>query len=100
MNTLPKLIGRFVFPCVFSLALNASTSAIAASPAAASAATLSRVHISNFGKIGDEYYRGPHLYCAFADGGMPYEDFVARELGDDYDWPLDHAKKQSDITAA
>lgn len=49
---------------------------------------------------GDEYYRGPHLYCAFADAGMPYEEFVARELGDDYDWPLDSIKKAPDITAA
>ena len=71
MNTLPKLIGRFVFPCVFSLAVAASTSAIAASPAAASAAALSRVHISNFGKVGDEYYRGAQ------PDGRDYDDLAA-----------------------
>ena len=71
MNTPSKLIGRFVFPCVFSLALVSSTSAIAASPAAASAATLSRVHISNFGKVGDEYYRGAQ------PDGRDYDDLAA-----------------------
>jgi tyrosine-protein phosphatase SIW14 len=73
MNTLPKVIGRFVFPSVFSLALAASTSAIAASPAspAASAAAVSRVHISNFGKVGDEYYRGAQ------PDGRDYDDLAA-----------------------
>lgn len=46
---------------------------------------------------GDEYYRGPHLYCRFADGGMPYEDVVCAELGDDYDWPLDAEKRLPDL---
>ncbi len=44
---------------------------------------------------GDEYYNMPHLYCAFADDGMPYEDFVYAICSDsnDYDWPLDSAKR-------
>ena len=42
---------------------------------------------------GDEYYSGPHLYCAFDIDGTPFEDFVAREMGDDYDWPLDQEKQ-------
>jgi len=28
--------------------------------------------------IGDEYYSEPHLYCRFADGGEPYEEFRYR----------------------
>jgi len=71
MNTLSKLIGRFVFPCVFSLAVAASTSAIAAPPAAASAVAPSRVHINNFGKVGDEYYRGAQ------PDGRDYDDLAA-----------------------
>ena len=75
MNTFPKLVSRSVFPCVFSLAL-AATSAIAAPPAspaspAASAAALSRLHISNFGKVGDEYYRGAQ------PDGRDYDDLAA-----------------------
>jgi tyrosine-protein phosphatase SIW14 len=72
MNTFPKLVSRFVFPCVFSLAL-AATSAIAAPPAspAASAASLSRVHIDNFGRVGDEYFRGAQ------PDGRDYDDLAA-----------------------
>ena len=54
-------------------------------------------NICEIDERGDEYYRGPHLYCAFADDGMPYEQFVARELGDDYCWPLDPTKQMPDI---
>jgi hypothetical protein len=30
---------------------------------------------------GDEYYRSPHIYCRYANDGMPYEGFVA-EIAD------------------
>lgn len=44
---------------------------------------------------GDEFYNEPHLYCAFANNGEPYEDFRYVLAGgkDEYDWPLD-SKKQ------
>lgn len=45
---------------------------------------------------GDEYYNIPHLYCDFADYGMPYEDFVYAMLDEDYDWPLDKEKQLQD----
>jgi hypothetical protein len=39
---------------------------------------------------GDEYYNEPHLYCAFANNGEPYEGFryIAAGAKDEYDWPL------------
>lgn len=41
---------------------------------------------------GDDYYREPHLYCAFANDGEPYEAIRYATVGDDntYDWPLDN----------
>jgi hypothetical protein len=57
-------------------------------------------NIREIDERGDGHYGGPHLYCASADGGTPYEEVVAREFGDDYDWPLDSAKQSSSITAA
>ena len=75
MKTFPKLNGRAVFACVFSLGLAASTSAIAASPAApspaASAAALSRIHIDNFGKVDEAYFRGAQ------PDGRDYDDLAA-----------------------
>src|SRR5690348_6271202 len=75
MKTFPKLNGRFVLAGVFSLGLAASTSAIAVSPAApspaASAAALSRIHIDNFGKVDDEYFRGAQ------PDGRDYDDLAA-----------------------
>lgn len=33
-------------------------------------------NIIDFDEDGDEYYGCPHIYCVFADGGMPYESMV------------------------
>lgn len=49
---------------------------------------------------GDEYYRGHTYSASSAHDGMPYEELVARELGDDYDWPLDSGKRLSDLNSA
>jgi hypothetical protein len=32
-------------------------------------------NIRHFDLRGDEFYRCPHLYCLYADDGMPYEGF-------------------------
>src|SRR5438105_5370329 len=56
MKTLPKILGRAVLVSLVTVGL-AAGSAVAASPAA-SAAALSRIHIDNFGKVDDLYYRG------------------------------------------
>jgi len=45
-------------------------------------------NIRNIDMRGDEYYPMPHLYCAFADDGMPYEAFRYILMGEDYDTPL------------
>jgi hypothetical protein len=39
---------------------------------------------------GDQYYREPHLYCAFADSGEPYEGRGYFTVGDvqTYEWEL------------
>jgi hypothetical protein len=37
--------------------------------------------------VGDEYYRCPHIYCIFADGGMPWERFVYRYVTDGGEYP-------------
>ena len=50
-------------------------------------------NIREYDMNGDEYYNMPHIYCDFADKGMPYEDFVYYMLDDDYDWPLDKEKR-------
>jgi hypothetical protein len=46
---------------------------------------------------GDGYYGGPHLFCAYADKGTPYERIVARVIDDYYDSPLDPAKQGPDV---
>ena len=48
---------------------------------------------------GDRHYSGPHLYCAYADSGRPYERMVARLMGDRFDYPLDPAKQMRDVTS-
>jgi hypothetical protein len=48
---------------------------------------------------GDGYYRGPHLFCAYADNAMPYERIVARVIGDYYDSPLDPEKQHDDVSS-
>jgi hypothetical protein len=44
---------------------------------------------------GDEYYNDPHLFCAFADNGDPYEAvrYAICADDDDWDWPLDDEKR-------
>ena len=48
---------------------------------------------------GDGYYRGPHLFCAYADDGRPYERIVARVIGDGYDSPLEPGKQRPDVNS-
>lgn len=50
-------------------------------------------NIRHYDLEGDEYYNFPHLFCAFADNGTPYEEVTFALLGDDYDWPLDTAQR-------
>ncbi len=47
-------------------------------------------NIRHFDRAGDEYYPFPHLYCLFADNGMPYEDFGYYEMSknESYHFPL------------
>jgi hypothetical protein len=44
---------------------------------------------------GDEYYNFPHLYCAFAEDGEPYEQvrYSVVGEGDEYDWPLEASRQ-------
>jgi hypothetical protein len=53
-------------------------------------------NIREIDEKGDVYYRGPHLFCAFLENGVPYEQVVAKELGDEWDWPLDADKQRLD----
>jgi tyrosine-protein phosphatase SIW14 len=55
MTPTQTLIGRAV---VLTAVLTVGIATAVAAPAGASAAALSGVHIANFGKVGDEYYRG------------------------------------------
>src|SRR5947207_2016071 len=57
MNPHRKLISRFVAPAAVVLGLSASHATVFAS-GAASAAALSAIHIDNFAKVDDSYYRG------------------------------------------
>lgn len=45
-------------------------------------------NILHYDLSGDEYYPQPHLYCAFADSGEPYEGRGFFMLGDGYEWEL------------
>jgi hypothetical protein len=38
---------------------------------------------------GDDYYNCPHVYCVYANNGMPYEGFTYVISGEEYDPPLD-----------
>lgn len=45
--------------------------------------TMGRIPFRNIFEIddeGDEYYRGIHIYCRYADAGMPYEVILQREV--------------------
>jgi hypothetical protein len=44
---------------------------------------------------GDEYYNFPHLYCAFADEGEPYEEirYAIVAADNEYDWPLEPSQR-------
>jgi hypothetical protein len=50
---------------------------------------------------GDRHYNVPHLYCSFADDGMPYEAIVAAVMDEEskypIDWPLDPTKQHPDV---
>jgi hypothetical protein len=46
-------------------------------------------NIRHYELRGDNHYNMPHLYCAFADGGTPYEGYsFAIAPGDSYDYLL------------
>jgi hypothetical protein len=51
-------------------------------------------NIRHYDLSGDEYYRCPHLYCLYADNGMPYEGFGHYVINDDdsyeFELPIDH----------
>ncbi len=56
-------------------------------------------NIRHFDVHGDGYYNAPHLYCAFADAGEPYEGFAHFVQGQDLDWQLDpHREIKRDAT--
>jgi hypothetical protein len=40
-------------------------------------------NIRHFDSVGDDFYNCPHLYCLFADDGMPYEGFGYYLITDD-----------------
>jgi hypothetical protein len=45
-------------------------------------------NILHYDMNGDEFYPMPHLYCAFADDGMPYEDWGYYLTGPGYQYEL------------
>jgi len=52
-------------------------------------------NIRHYDLRGDEYYNSPHLYCLYADDGMPYESFVYYVISDadTYHFPLASGRK-------
>jgi hypothetical protein len=52
-------------------------------------------NIRHYDPKGDQNYPLPHLYCAFDNNGMPYEEFAYAVVGNEveYDWPLDPDKR-------
>ena len=66
------------------------------------ASVLGKIPWRNIRKIdpgGDHDYRGPHLFCSYADNRMPYERVVASVMGELHDSLLDPAKQHEHITA-
>jgi hypothetical protein len=55
-------------------------------------------NIRHYDVHGDEFYNFPHLYCAFDNDSMPYEDFAYAIVGnaEEYDWPLDPNRRLSE----
>jgi hypothetical protein len=46
-------------------------------------------NIRHFDARGDDYYSCPHLYCLYAENGMPYEGFSYYLIGgDQYEFEL------------
>lgn len=45
-------------------------------------------NILHYDMEGDEYYPQPHIYCEYADAGMPYEGYSFFLLGDGYEHEL------------
>lgn len=50
-------------------------------------------NIVEYDVVGDEFYGSPHLYCRFANGGMPYEGFRHVLIADEFPWPMEAAKQ-------
>ncbi len=53
-------------------------------------------NIITYDMKGDEYYPFPHIYCKFADKGMPYEDFEYMIFGEKFDWTLEQKHQVSE----
>ncbi len=51
-------------------------------------------NIQHYDLRGDEYYNSPHLYCLYADNGMPYEGFayyiINKKDSYEFELPLGH----------
>ncbi len=45
-------------------------------------------NILHYDMQGDQFYPQPHLYCAFADSGMPYEGWGYFLAEEGYEWEL------------
>lgn len=50
-------------------------------------------NIRHYDLASDNHYRGPHVYCAFADNGTPYERHSYFFNGPTYDAPLDPSRR-------
>ena len=46
-------------------------------------------NIRHFDPQGDDYYACPHLYCVYADNGMPYEGFGCYPISEDHTYELE-----------
>jgi hypothetical protein len=45
-------------------------------------------NILHYDMHGDEFYRGPHFYCEYADAGQPYEGYGYFIVREGYEWEL------------
>jgi hypothetical protein len=55
-------------------------------------------NILHYDMKGDEFYPQPHIYCAYADAGMPYEGFGFFLLGNGYEQEL-YPENQTQLPA-
>jgi hypothetical protein len=50
--------------------------------------------------LGDEYYRQPHVFCRFANGGSPYETIGYAATEEPYRNPLEPEAQINLVTGA